>query len=85
MGVIYIYKTLIWDLKMGGGIGRAVVLGGRRYWEGGSIGRGGIGGTAVFVFLWLILRKNSHQGRKKIYVKFDPSFIIRLKKYRLRF
>ena len=27
LGVIYLtYKTLIWDLKMGGGIGRAAVL-----------------------------------------------------------
>ena len=25
------YKTLIWDLKMGGGIGREAVLGGRLY------------------------------------------------------
>ena len=35
LGVIYnyiTYKTLIWDLKMRGGIGRAAVLGGRRYW-----------------------------------------------------
>ena len=26
------YKALIWDLKMRGSIGRAAVLGGRRYW-----------------------------------------------------
>ena len=25
------YKTLVWDLKMAGGIGRAAVFGGRRY------------------------------------------------------
>ena len=36
LGVIYItYKTLIWDLEMGGGIGGEAVLGG-----------GGIGGTS---------------------------------------
>ena len=29
------YKTLIWDLEMGG------VIGGRRYWEGGIGGGGG--------------------------------------------
>ena len=42
LGVIYyiIYKTLIWDLEMGGGI----ALGGG---GGGDIGRGGIGGTTV--------------------------------------
>ena len=28
LGVIYITKTLIWDLKMGGGIGREAILGG---------------------------------------------------------
>ena len=37
------YKTLIWDLEMGGGIG------------GGGNGRGGIGGTTVFRMSTLIV------------------------------
>ena len=51
------YKTLIWDLEMGGGIGgRRYGGGGGQYWGGGGIGGGGIGGrrywgTTVVIFL----------------------------------